>query len=172
MFSWLQQSGDNEETQSEEYDFEYTAVDFLKLLFLALISSCVSFPNILYSLGPTDKDIEMADGGPTIIAGETAVGVSSKEHADKDLDVTVSVGEAVVGMPIKEHAGKGPDVTVTIREAIAGVPSQRHVVSSTVHDVHQSKELSELQSGSSSAAVKRVNLEEFLEQFAKDKENE
>ena len=30
--------------------------------------------------------------------------------------------------------------SVTAREAVASVPSQRHVVSSTVHDIHQSKE--------------------------------
>ena len=37
MFLLLQQSSDNEETQLEEYDFEDTAADFDKLLFLEKI---------------------------------------------------------------------------------------------------------------------------------------
>ena len=37
MFLLLQQSSDNEETQLEEYDFEDTAIDFSKLLFLEKI---------------------------------------------------------------------------------------------------------------------------------------
>ena len=61
MFLWLQQSGDSEETQSEKYDFEDTTADFGKLLFLASVSSRVSSLDILYSLGPTDEDMEMAD---------------------------------------------------------------------------------------------------------------
>ena len=47
--------------QSEEYDFEDTTADFGKLLFLASVSSCVSSPDVFYSLGPTDEDMEMAD---------------------------------------------------------------------------------------------------------------
>nr|POE97890.1 hypothetical protein CFP56_33830 [Quercus suber] len=123
------------------------------------------------SAGPTNKDIEMADEGPTVTAGEIVAGVSSKEHADKDLDVIVSVGEAVTGMPSKEYAGKGLNVIIIAGEAVTSAPNQRHVVSSTVHDVHQRKEPPELRSGSSGVAVKRMNLKEFLEQFAEDEEN-
>ncbi|XP_075665554.1 uncharacterized protein LOC142635246 [Castanea sativa] len=122
------ESGESEETQSKEYDFEDIAADFGKLLFLASVSSCVSSPNVLYSLGPIDEDIEIAD--------------------------------------------EGLDVTVTTKEANAGMPSKRLVVSSTIHDVHQSKEPPELRSESSSATFKRMSLEEFLEQFAKYEENE
>nr|POE95555.1 hypothetical protein CFP56_01594 [Quercus suber] len=80
-------SGDSEETQSEEYDFEDTTADFNKLLSLASISSRVSSPDVLYSLGPTDEDIEMADEGFTIAVtiGDTATGMPSQEHAGKDL---------------------------------------------------------------------------------------
>ena len=39
MFLWLHQSGESEETQSEEYDFEDIVADFGKLLFLASVSS-------------------------------------------------------------------------------------------------------------------------------------
>ena len=61
MLLWLQQSDDSEETQSEEYDFEDTATDFGKLLFFTSVSSRVSSPDVLYSLGPIDEDIEIAD---------------------------------------------------------------------------------------------------------------
>ena len=143
MFSWLQKSGDSEEAQSKEYDFEHTTADFSKLLFLASVSSHVSSPDILYSLGPTDEDIEMADEGliVAVIAEEIVAEMLSQEHVSKGPDVTVSAGEAAIVMPSKEHAGKGPDVTITTTagEVVADVPSQRHV-SLTVHDVHQSKE--------------------------------
>nr|POE97723.1 hypothetical protein CFP56_71786 [Quercus suber] len=134
---------ESEETQSEGYDFEYMANDFGKLLFLALVSSHVSFVNILCSLGPTDEGIEMA--------GESPI-------------VDVTAGEAAVG--------KGPKVTVIAGEAVAGVSSQGHIVSPTVHDAHHSKEPPELRVESSSVAIKGMSLEEFLEKFAKDKENE
>ena len=52
----------------------------------------------------------------------------------------VSAGEATAGESSKEPAGKDPDVTVTAGETVASVLSQRRVVSSTIHDVHQSKE--------------------------------
>ena len=77
----------NEETQSEEYDFEDMVADFVKLLFLASVSSCVSSPDALCSLGPTDEDIEMAGKSPAIavIAGETAAAKSSKQYAARTL---------------------------------------------------------------------------------------
>ena len=84
-----------------------------------MVSSYFSSPNVLYSLGPTNEDIEIADEGP---------------------NVTVIAGETDAGMPSQEHTGKDPDVTVTTRKAAAGMPSQRHIVSLSVHDVHQSKE--------------------------------
>ena len=40
----------------------------------------------------------------------------------------------------QEHASKDPGAIVTVGGVAAGMPSQRHVVSSTVHDVHRSKE--------------------------------
>ena len=43
-------------------------------------------------------------------------------------------------MPSQEHAGKDPGATVTVGGVTASMPSQTHVISSTVHDVHQSKE--------------------------------
>ena len=52
----------------------------------------------------------------------------------------VTIGEAAAGDSSEELAGKDPDITVTAGEAVTSVPSQRHVVSSTVHDIHQSKE--------------------------------
>ena len=84
-----------------------------------MVSSRVSFADVLCSLGPTDEDIEMA--------GES-------------LTVVVITGEVPAKESNKEHAGKDPDVTVTTGEAVIGVPSQGHVVSSTVHDAHHSKE--------------------------------
>ena len=119
MLLWLQQSDDSEETQSEEYDFEDTVVDFGKLLFLALVSSRVSSPDVLYSLGLADEDIEIAIN---------------------DFDVTVTVGDAVAGMLSQEHAGKDLVVIITVEEVVASMPSQRHVISSTIHDIHHSKE--------------------------------
>nr|POF00013.1 hypothetical protein CFP56_55808 [Quercus suber] len=114
-----EESGYSEKTQSEEYDFVHTAADFGKLLFLASVSYRISSLDVLYSLGPTDEDIEIADEGPTI---------------------AVTAGKIATKMLIQEHVSKDPNVIITAREAIAGVPSQRHVVSSIVHDVHQSKE--------------------------------
>ena len=64
----------------------------------------------------------------------------SQEHAGKDPVVTITVGETAFGMPSQEHAGKDPGAIVTVGGAAASMPSQMHVVSSTVHDVHQSKE--------------------------------
>nr|POE96335.1 hypothetical protein CFP56_49735 [Quercus suber] len=93
-----EESDESEETQSKENDFEDTAADFGKLLFLALVSSCVYSPNVLYSLGPTDEDIEIVDEGP---------------------NVTVTAGEIDAGMPSQEHTGKDPNATVTAGEAIA-----------------------------------------------------
>ena len=121
MFLWLQQSDDSEETQSKEYDFEDTAIDFGKILFLTSVSSRVSSPIVLYSLGPTDEDIEVADEGPPVF---------------------VTIGETAAEMPSQGHASKDPDVIVTVGEATVGMPSQRHVASSIVHDVYQSKESS------------------------------
>ena len=95
MLLWLQQSGDSEETESKEYDFEDTAANFGKLLFLTLVSSCVSSFEVLYSLGPTNEDIEIVDEGP---------------------NVTVTTGEIAVGMPSQELAGKDSAVIVTTRE--------------------------------------------------------
>ena len=104
----------------------------------------------------------MVDEGPTVTGGETAAGVSSKEHADKDLDVTVSAREAIARIPSKEHAGKGPNVTIAIGEAIADVPSQRHVVSPTIHDVHQSKEPPFMMSLSHLHLIKQVSCSIIL----------
>ena len=104
VFPWLQQSGDSEETPLEGYDFEHTTADFGKLLFLASVSSHISPPYVLCSLGPADKVVEMAGKSPT---------------AD------IIVGAATVG--------KSPEVAVTTGGTIAGVPSQEHVVSPTVH---------------------------------------
>nr|POE50280.1 hypothetical protein CFP56_48622 [Quercus suber] len=145
------ESGDSEGTPSEGYDLEYVATDFGKLLFLASVSSCVSFPDVLCSLGPTDEDIKMAGESPAanVTTREIAIRESSKEPVGKDLDVTV-----------------------TTRGAIVGVPSQRHVISSIVHGIHQSKEPLELWVESSGVAIKGMSLEEFLEKFAKDEENE
>ena len=70
MFSWLQQSGASEGTQSEGYDFEYVVADFGKLLFLISVSSRVSSPDVLCSLGLTDEDIEIA--GESLVADVTA----------------------------------------------------------------------------------------------------
>ena len=95
MLLWLQQSGDSEETESKEYDFEDTAANFGKLLFLTSVSSCVSSFEVLYSLGPIDEDIEIVDEGPnvTVTTGETAVGMPSQELAGKDSAVIVTTGE-------------------------------------------------------------------------------
>ena len=111
MFSWLQQSGESEEMRSEGHDVEYKAADFGKLLFLTLVSSCISSTDILCSLSPTNEDIEMAGESPT---------------------ATTTAEEAA--------AGKGPDVIVTIGGAAAGMPSHGRVFSLTVHDAHHSKE--------------------------------
>ena len=103
----------------EKYDFEDTFVNLGKLLFLALVSSRISSPDVLYSLGPTDEDTEITDEGPA---------------------VTVTAGETAARMPSQEHVSKDPNVTISAREVTTGMPSQRHVVSLIVHDVHQSKE--------------------------------
>ena len=118
MFLWLQQSG--EEMQSEEHDFEGAAADFGKLLFLASISSRVPSADVLCSLGPIDEDIEMAGEGPTAAAttGEAAARESSEESTAKDLDVAITIGEVVASMP-----------------------SQGQAVPSTIHDAHHDKEL-------------------------------
>ena len=112
MFLWLQQSG--EEMQSEEHDSEGTATDFGKLLFLTSVSSRVSSADVLCSLGPTNEDIEMAGEGPT---------------------AAITTGDSS-----KESAGKDPSVAVIASEAAAGVPGQGYAVSSTVHDAHHNKE--------------------------------
>ena len=72
--------------QSEGHDSEGTTADFGKLLFLASVSSRVSFADVIYSLGPTDEDIKMAGEGPTIAATtrEAAVRDSNEESAGKD----------------------------------------------------------------------------------------
>ena len=64
----------------------------------------------------------------------------SQEHVGKDPVVTITVGETTFGMPSQKQAGKDPGAIVTVGGATAGMPSQTHVVSSIVHDVHQSKE--------------------------------
>nr|POE96574.1 hypothetical protein CFP56_44576 [Quercus suber] len=145
----LEESG--EEMQSEGHDSEGTTADFGKLLFLTSVSSRVSSADILCSLGPIDEDIEMASESPTaaVTTGEAAAGESSEESVGKDLDVTITVGEAV-----------------------AGVPSQGEVVSPTIHDAHHDKETPESRGESSSGAAKGMSLEEFLERFAEDEENE
>lgn len=84
MFLWLQQFGESEETQLEEYDgeFEGTAADFGTLLFLALVFSHVSSPDVLYSPGPANEDIEVAVKDPVItnIAGEATISMPNQEH--------------------------------------------------------------------------------------------
>ena len=77
-----------------------------------MVSSRVSFADVLCSLGPTDEDIEMAGESPTAAAGESS----------------------------EESNGKDPNVTVIVGEVVASVPSQGHVVSSAVHDAHHGKE--------------------------------
>nr|POF27001.1 hypothetical protein CFP56_40367 [Quercus suber] len=150
------QSGASEGTQSEGYDLEYAVVDFSKLLFLASVSSHISSPDILCSLGPTDEDIEMAGEPPVtdVIAREYTAEMLGQGLASEDPEVIVS-GEAV--------ASKGLDVTLTAKEAVVGVPSHGHVVSSPVHD---------LLVESSGATIKGMSLEEFLEKFAEDEEND
>ena len=105
--------------QSEGHDSEGTTADFGKLLFLALVSSRVSFADVICSLGPTDEDIKMAGEGPTIAA-------TTREAAVRDSN--------------EESAGKDPSVAVIASEAAAGVPGQGYAVSSTVHDAHHNKE--------------------------------
>ena len=82
--------------------------------------------------------------------------------AGESLAIAITAGETVAKMPSKEHASKGPDVSVTTGEAVAGVPSQRHTVSSTVHDVHQSKEPSGMMSLSRLHLVKQVSCSIIL----------
>ena len=129
IFSWLQQSGGSEGTQSEEYNFEDTTTNSGKLLFLTSVSSHISSSDVLYSLGPTNEDIEMAGKSPdvAVTAGGTATQMLGQEYANKDLEVTISIG-------------KGPNVTVSTGKAVASVPNQGHIVSLTVHDVHHIKE--------------------------------
>ena len=105
--------------QSEGHDYEGIAADFGKLLFLALVSSRVSFADIICSLGPTDEDIKMAGEGPTIAA---------------------TTGEATIRDSNEESASKDPGVAVTASEATASVPSHGYAVSPTVHDAHHNKE--------------------------------
>ena len=105
--------------QSEGHDYEGIAADFGKLLFLALVSSRVSFADIICSLGPTDEDIKMAGEGPTIAA-------TTREAAVRDSN--------------EESAGKDPGVTITASEATASVPSHGYAVSPTAHDAHHNKE--------------------------------
>ena len=88
-------------------------------MFLTSVSSRVSSPIVLYSLGPTDEDIEVADEGPA---------------------PSVTTGETATEMPSQGHVSKDPDVIVTVGEATIEMPSQRHVASSIVNDVYQSKE--------------------------------
>ena len=108
MFLWLQQSGYSKGTQSEEYNFEDTAANFGKLLFLASVSSRVSSSDVLCSLGPTDEDIDMNGESPDVVTTrKTTAEMLGQEHAIKDPEVTVSAGEAAIGMPSKGHAGKG-----------------------------------------------------------------
>nr|POF07896.1 hypothetical protein CFP56_27476 [Quercus suber] len=99
----LEEFGDNKETQSEDYDFEDTATDFGKLLFLASVSSHVSFPDFLYSLGPTDEDIKIVDEGHDVIATakETAARMPSQENASKDPDITLTAGKLLLECPAK-----------------------------------------------------------------------
>nr|POF23166.1 hypothetical protein CFP56_70946 [Quercus suber] len=135
-----------EEMQSEGHDSGGMAADFSKLLFLASISSRVSFTDVLCSLGPIDEDVEMAGKSPaaTVTAGEAAVGESSKEPIGKDLDVAVTVWEAAIGESSKDPAGKDLDVAVTVEEAVASVPSQGQAISPTVHNAHHEKEPPEI----------------------------
>ncbi|KAL0000803.1 hypothetical protein SO802_014584 [Lithocarpus litseifolius] len=142
-----EESGDSGGIPSE-YDLECAATDFGKLLFLVLVSSLASSPDVLCSLGPIDEDIKIAGESPGV-AVTTVAGESSKEHTGKD-----------------------PDAAITTREAAAGVPSQKHVVSPIVHVVHHSKEPPKPLVESSGAAIKGMSLEEFLEKFAKDEEDE
>lgn len=84
MFLCLQQFGESEETPLEEYDGEFqdTATDFGKLLFLTLVSSCVSSPNVLYSPSPANEDIEATVKDPVVtnFAGEATISMPSQEH--------------------------------------------------------------------------------------------
>ena len=129
IFSWLQQSGGSEGTQSKEYNFEDMTTNFGKLLFLTSVSSHISSSDVLCSLGPTNEDIEMAGESPdvAVTAGGTATQMLGQEYASKDPEVTISTG-------------KGPNVTVSTGKAVASVPNQGHIVSLTVHDVNHIKE--------------------------------
>ena len=109
--------------QSEGHDSEGTTADFGKLLFLASVSSRVSFADVIYSLGPTDEDIKMAGEGPTIAA-------TTREVAAWDSS--------------EESTGKVPGVAITAGEVAAGVPSQGYAISPTVHDAHHNKEPSSM----------------------------
>ena len=112
MFLWLQQS--SEEMQSEGHDSEGTVADFGELLFFTSFSFHVSSADVLYSLGPTDEDINVVGEGPIVAA---TTGDSSEESASKD-----------------------PGVAVTASEIAAGVPSQGYAISPTIHDAHHDKE--------------------------------
>lgn len=65
-----------------EYNFGDIAADFGKLLFLASVSSHISSPDVIYSLGLVDEDIKITD---------------------KDPDVTITTEEAAIGMPSRDH---------------------------------------------------------------------
>ena len=88
-------------------------------MFLTSVFSRVSSSSVLYSLGPIDEDIEVADEGPPVF---------------------VTIRETAAEMPSQGHVSKDPDVIVTVGEATIEMPSQRHVASSIVNDVYQSKE--------------------------------
>nr|POF24113.1 hypothetical protein CFP56_58964 [Quercus suber] len=81
-------------------------------------------------------------------------------------------GSSVVGEFDKESTSKDPDVVVTTGEAVAGVLSQGYVVSPSVHGAHHSRETLESRAESSGGAAKGMSLEEFLERFTEDEENE
>nr|POF26475.1 hypothetical protein CFP56_35878 [Quercus suber] len=157
--SGVAQGTDPRNFRREGHDSGGTAADFGKLLFLALVSSCVSSADVLCSLGPIDEDIETA--GESHTAAVTAVEATAR-----------AAGESVAGESSKESAGNDLDVIVTIGETVAGMPSQGQAASPTVHDAYHDKEPPEPQVESLSGAAKGMSLEEFLEKFAEDEENE
>ncbi|KAL0016784.1 hypothetical protein SO802_003853 [Lithocarpus litseifolius] len=112
----------------------------------------------------------MAGGEEPLGSGDAGtVGVTVPESKA----MTGGVADVVAGgVGAEVRLGEPLLLLVKPKEATAGVPSQGHVVSSTVHDVHHSKEPPELHAKSSGVAIKGISLEEFLEKFAKDEENE
>nr|POF25452.1 hypothetical protein CFP56_15444 [Quercus suber] len=100
----------------------------------------------------------MVEGEEPLGSGDVSTAGVTMPETEIASDVTAR--EITAEVFSQEHASKDPEVIVTAGEAVASVPSQGHVVSLTVHDAHHDKEPS------------RMSLEEFLERFSEDEENE